>query len=126
MDFYRTLEIAISRTSDNYDIWVRNANDKILEECFDIYQVALNIDITKYYDKYTDGERAAIDANFGNNLSKTKNGKQILTVAVHGDDTSILSYFGDKSSSEDQKRITSSGFCHKVVDKSKQQFLDLI
>ena len=52
--------------------------------------------------------------------------KIVLTVAVYGDDTSSITYFGNKSSIEDRKEMIESGFCGWSVNAAKKKFLDLI
>ena len=100
---------------------------KKLKKPFEIFQIYVDIDITDYYfDEYNDTERSAICEYFENNLTTSDDGRQILTVTSHGVDSSLLRYFGDKSSIDNRNKIIDSKFCNWDVDKPKQRFLDLI
>ena len=94
---------------------------------FEIFQIYVDIDITGYYNKYNDTERSEILQYFENNLAILNDGRRILlTVAAHGDDSCLLTYFGDKSSIDCQKRVIANNYHNWIVDKPKQRFLDLI
>ena len=136
INFDYTLSNAVSYTREKIkglmdatnDVYDANKYDQIrpaLEKCFDLFQIFIDVDITQYYNKYTAAERKAIHARFSHYLS-TVNDKKVLVIATHGDDRTRYSYFGDKSSVENRKQITTSGFCHVEISESKQKFLDLI
>ena len=92
---------------------------------FSIFQICIEVDITKYYIEYNDMEREEMHSMFPTHLVKL-NGRNILILFVHGDDASVFSYFGDKSHINDRKELIESVFCHYDIDKAKKRFLDLI
>ena len=98
INFDRTLWTAVFYTCnkservvdplDIYDVKKYNQMRPRLEKSFNLFQIFIDVDITQYYDKYNAAERTAIHEMAEQCLS-TRNGRTILTVAVHGDDRSM-------------------------------------
>ena len=138
INFFSTLNNAVFYTCHRNGVSITDVDDiynpkkyhrikDSLEKSFNLCQIFIDVDITQYYDKYSAVEIAAIHAKFPIHV-ETRNGRKIVSVSlvVHGDDRCNFSFFGDKSSIEDRKKITMSGFCNGKVNKAKQKFLDLI
>ena len=102
-------------------------NKNLAIKSLKISQVFVDVDITKYYTKYDSMQRESffLLQQIQQYVSLSPS-RCILTVAVHGDDTSSITYFGNKSSIEDRKEMIESGFCDWSVDDAKKKFLDLI
>ena len=92
-----------------------------------VLQVGVNVDITRYYNQYTHEERTLINSRFKNVLLRSGD-RYILTVFVHGDDTSSIRYFGSKSSIDDRNEMIQDTyrFAATSVSDAKKKFLDLI
>ena len=60
---------------------------KAFKNSFNIFQIYVDIDITQYYNKYSDVERAAMQQHFRGHI-ELNDGKYVLCVAAHGDDSS--------------------------------------
>ena len=136
INFRMTLENLLFRIGDQIGITVTSdiIHDKIqydkifdkMKKSFNIFQIYVDIDITKYFNKYSLNDTAALYAMGAAGTIKQLNGRHILTVTAHGDDASTLTYFGDKSSIDERREIITNGFCDMYLNESKRKFLDLI
>ena len=136
IDFYSTLNNSLVRLGEQKGILItrddifnenENAINRLLgnDISLSIFQIGVEVDITKYYNQYNDMERAKMHSMFTTHLM-TLDGRNVLILFVHGDDASVFSYFGDKSHMNDRKELMESVFCNFVVGEAKKRFLDLI
>ena len=135
INFGLTLQNIFCRTSNRLgitvttdDVYDNNKYKKLYDRIkgsFNIFQIYVDIDITKYYNKYSPDEKAELHTIGGHHISNL-NGRHVLTVVAHGDDASTLTYFGDKSSIDERREIVESGFCDVHLSEPKRDFLDLI
>ena len=139
INFRMTLDNSIYRVGDQLSITITGdaIHNKVeyekiytkIKKSFKIFQIYVDIDITKYYEKYSKDEKTAVDTIAKVDFSNPSHDqRRVVTVIVHGDNASTLTYFGHKSSINERIEIISSGFCDRdvYVDGPKRKFLDLI
>ena len=112
---------------------IRN-NFDIKNLTFHIFQTSVNIDITEIFNSYDDEIAASIRDDEFLRFRTTKNGRHIISLVFHTDDVENITYFGHKTTVEQQSTAKKNMFnyytsiCSSTTMQSshKQKLLDAI
>ena len=130
IDFDWTWEQMVG-SSENSNFLEISKNIK--RQKFPIFQIRVQVDITQEYESYDEDTQLLVDDDESFNLVKTENDEYLVSLVFHSDDVKNITYFGHKTTQEEQLKAKRDTFNWYVtsdndfqVDESKVKILQAV
>ena len=89
---------------------------------FQVFQVAVIVDITDAFEKHNDKVQSLIREDKFLEWRKTQNNQYFISLIFHSDDVDSITYFGDKTTLEQQLKIKQYLFDYEVLSYDRSLF----